>query len=257
MADKEEQGDLGNSVSTLEQELLQLKKKLQESELSLVTGAQLSSDQLTKIQDRLYKMIDYTGKRHDWFADQCNRLMQVGLALIASGGAIAALLAKLENVSTATQFLAWMFGLALFGTGLALVYLYSNYIDYISGTHPYRKVVDVHSWYYAYRFPYDLDPNLSRSAHIAKEQVRTVGECIEAFFTKFITHAKDGLSLIREDIEQVAILLLLQRYRAQQTKKMSQWLFTGLVISTFILVLLIASYFLIPPAARPPSGNST
>jgi hypothetical protein len=146
-----------------------LKNELQAKELSCVRDAKLDDDQLKLVQERLYKMIDYTVKRHDWFVDQCHRLLQIGLALIASGGVIVSLVARLDNLTRITQILAWLFGFSLFGTGLWLVHLYNRYM---AREHPYRKVVDINSWIFHYRFPGYRDPNLSKSAETAKRQVQ-------------------------------------------------------------------------------------
>jgi len=268
---KEEQNDLGSggaprpqigkpgellAADKLKEELERLKGELQQAELSQVAAAKLSDEQLKLIQERLYKMIDYTVKRHDWYVDQCQRMLQIGLALIATGGAIAALFAKLESLPRITQFVAWAFATSFFGTGLVSVHLYNRYL---AGDHPYRKVVDIHSWYFAYRFPQRLDPNLSKSPETAKQQVDQEASYIKQYFAKFLTHAKDRVSVIREDIEQVAILLILQRYRAQQTQKMSQWLFNGLKVSALFFVVLIGSYcyFLISPRRGATPGTST
>lgn len=235
----------------LKQDLQKLKEELQQAELSEVTGAQLTDNQLDIVQDRLYKMIDYTVKRHDWYVDQCHRLLQIGLALIATAAAIAAILVKLENLARAMDYLAWAFALSLFGTGLLLVYLYNSYL---SGVHPYRKVVDIHSWYFAYRFPQPLDPNLSRSPEKAKQQVGQEKKYIAEYFARFLPHSKDRSSLIREDIEQVAILLILQRYRAQQVKAMAQSLFRGLLFTFIFPLLIFGSLFL--HARQPNAGTS-
>jgi len=155
MANKEEKGPVDNpeasqphraqSVEPAADPYSALKRELQKKERSSVEAAGLTDNQLKDVQDRLYKMIEYTVKRHDWFVDQCHRLLQIGLALIATGGAIAAIFVKFENLPRTTQSAAWLFALSLFGTGLYLVYLYNSYL---SGEHPYRKVVDIHSWYF-------------------------------------------------------------------------------------------------------------
>jgi hypothetical protein len=266
MADKTEgQGSLGGSVGPQPQapkvclqraSYADLKKELQQTELALVNGAQLSDEQLKIIQDRLYRMIEYTVERHDWYVDQCHRLLQIGLALIATGGAIGAIFGKIENLPRITPYFAWGFALSLFVTGLSLVYWYNRYL---AGDHPYRKVVDIHSWYFAYRFPQELNPNLSASLEIGRrQQVAQEAKYIEEYFAKFLGHAKDRLNLIREDIEQVAILLILQRYRHQQTKKMHKWLFGGLrwaITPAFLGLILTA--LLLPSPKQPSAGAAT
>jgi len=245
----------------LEKEFQRLRGELQDAEFKTVTGAELCENQVKTVQDRLYRMIDYTVKRHDWYVDQCHRLLQIGLALIATASATAAIFQKLENLPRPTQYLAWLFVVLLFGTGLILVLLYNNYL---SGNHPYRKVVDIHSWYFAYRFPRHLDPNLDGSPTEQMKQVADEKNYIASYFTSFINQAKSVPNMIREDIEQVAILLILQRYRAQQVKEMAKYLFRGLSFSFVVLIFLILSLlFLTSPvqshvgaAATAASDNS-
>jgi hypothetical protein len=260
-ADKEVQSAIGSGnasqpeksatrgISSVSYE--KLKEELQQTELSLVNAAQLNEEQVKSTQDRLYKMIDYTGMRLDWYVDQCYRLLQIGLALIATGSAVVALFSKLEHLAGITQFLAWVFGGSLFLTGLFLVHCYNRYL---TEDYPYRKVVDIHSWYFLYSFSRQLDPNLSQCGETAKRQVREAAGDIKDYFTKFLTHARNPRSLIREDIEQVTILLILQRYRHQQVTKMSKILYRGLLATGFILLLLILSLsFMSPPAQTTPA----
>jgi hypothetical protein len=142
-----------------------------------------------------------------------------------------------------------------FGTGISLVVLYNRYLV---GKYPYRKVVDIHSWYFRYHLLHYLG-QLSGSPESQIKQVNQQANHIREYFARFLARAKDRFSLIREDIEQVAILLILQKYRAQQTEKMHQWLFKGLLTTAFVFVLLIASYFhfLISSGARLTPTTST
>jgi hypothetical protein len=221
-----------------------LKADVQIREWRLVTEANLSGEPLKAIQDRLYRMIDYAIKRHDWYVDQCHRLLQIGLALMATGGAIAAIFIKIENLAALTQYLAWIEALCLFATGLILVYLYNNSL---AGDHPYRKVVNIRSWFYKYLFSDELSPQISSSPERAKRQVAQEADFITKFFDSFLTHSKDGSNLLREDVEQVAILLILQRYRAQQVKKMANYLWRGVLAATVIFVGLGASFLFVHP----------
>jgi hypothetical protein len=232
--------------------LIDLKKQLQEAELSLVSGAGFGNEQLKTIQERLYKMIDYTVKRHDWYVDQCHRLQQIGIALIASGAAIAAIFGKVDSLARITQYLAGVFVVSLVLLGFTLVYLYNSYL---AGDHPYRKVVDISSWFFKYSFPEKLPQNLSGSPETARKQVAQEAEGIAKFFERFLSHAKRDIDLIREDIEQVAVLLLLQRYRAQQVRTMARTLSWGLLFSIVVFVLLTLS-FLFAASTKPPSTGA-
>ena len=263
MANKSENKTIGNNPApstTTDRESLKeffkrLKREVQGKELSTVIGASLSDQDRSYIQERLYKMIDYTVRRHDWYVDQSHRLLQIGLALIASGGVIVALVVtKLDNLSHISILLGSLFGVSLYGTGLSLVYFYNHYM---AGDHPYRKVVDIHSWYFRYHFDLPLDPKISSDDKTAKEQVSQEAKYIEEYFAKFLAAAKDWHAIVREDIEQVSILLILQRYRQQQTREMSKWLQRGLIGSFVVFLLFILSLFLFPPRQQTSGASSS
>ncbi len=80
MANKENQKPLGNGP-TNQDFTIDPKKILQEAELGKVKEANLDPNKLHSVQERLYKMIDYAVKRQDWYADQCQRLLQIGIGL--------------------------------------------------------------------------------------------------------------------------------------------------------------------------------
>jgi hypothetical protein len=215
------------------------KAHTQDCERASVKNAQLAEQDLALVRDRLYRMIDYAVKRQDWYVDQSHRLLQIGLALMASGVAVCALFLKVDGLSFSTFLLSWFLGVCPFATGLLLTYLYTRQLEL---DHPYRKVVDITSWYFAYRFPHPLSPSISKEPAEARAQVEEVAGFITDFFARWLSLAKEELGFLREDLEQVAILMVLQRYRYQQVKTMSTWLFRGLLATGAVFVLLITSY---------------
>jgi hypothetical protein len=231
-----------------------IKKHLQETESTLVDSAQLTIEQQKSIQDRLYRMIEYAVRRHDWYVDQCHRLLQIGVALIATAAAIGSLLGKIETLARSTQYFAWVLALSIFGTGIYLVYLYNSFL---SSDHPYRKVVDIYSWYFKYLFPQEPSPKVSKGHEIATNQIAQEAARIKSFFEAFLGRATKPLSSIREDIEQVAILFLLQGYRLQQVKRMQKALFRGLVLGGFVFMCLIGSSLFARHPTAPNPVSST
>ena len=225
----------------------------QEVEKALVEKANLTDDEQRSIQERLYKMIDYTVKRQDWYADQCHRLLQIGLGLIASSAAIIALFTKVEKLSVVSQFLAYSLGVSIFFTGIRLVYLYNIAL---AGDHPYRKLANITSWFFAYRFPEDLPQNISKNTEIARKQIEQESKYIREYFSNFLSHAKDKLGIIREDIEQVSVLLILQKYKHKQTQQMSRNLSNGLWVTTVILALFFLSLVFFPNRVSIPISST-
>ncbi len=215
------------------------KANTQDRERDSVKNAKLSDQDLTLVRDRLYRMIDYAFKRQDWYVDQSHRLLQIGLALMASGVAVCALFLKADGLSVPTFVLSWLLGIFPFATGLILTYLYSRQLEL---DHPYRKIVDITSWYFIYRFPRSLALSISSKPAEARAQIEEVASFITVFFDRWLSLAKEDLGFLREDLEQVAILMILQRYRYQQVKTMANWLFRGLLATGAVFLMLVASY---------------
>ena len=212
-----------------------LKKDLQDAERASVEEAELDSGQLAQLSQRLYQMILYGVSRHDWYSEQCHKLLQIGLALIASGIAILALFERVSRLTPRAELLAWLTSLSMFSTGAILAYVYNRGLR---RDHPYRKVVDIKSWYFAYQFPELLVDHLDEGSPKARSRVEHVSSNIKRYFDKLVPHIKDAKATIREDIEQVAILLVLQRYRTQQRKLMSSVLFVGIIVTGLFLFAL-------------------
>jgi hypothetical protein len=184
-------------------------------------------------------MIEYAIHRYDWYVDQTHRLLEMGLALIASGVAIFALFVKVDGISCRTQVLGWFLGTLPFMTGLILAFFYTYDLQ---RDYPHRKIVDIRSWYFIYEFPRSLPANLSTDPTAALAEVDTVARNMLHFFHNWLAHTKDH-DFVREDLEQVAILLLLQRYAHQQVTKMTNWLFGGLAATFLVFIALGASWF--------------
>lgn len=220
------------------------KQELQKFELESIKDnfEKLSTDEIKDVHDRLYKMIDYAVKRQDWYADQCHRLLQIGLGLIASGVAIIALFSNLENLQIVTKILGGIEGLIFFFTGLKLTDLFNRSL---AGNHPYRNLVNISSWFYYYNFPEEYsEQNLSEDPNIAKEQVNQESDYIKNVFIKFLDQTTDKNKSIREDIEQVSVLFLLQKYKREKAQQMANALSTGICLTFLFFVFLILSFFL-------------
>jgi len=230
-------------MDDLEKEFAEIKAKAQELEKKAISDAKIDQGQEELIRDRLYRMIDYAINRHDWYDDQRYRFLQIGLALMAAGAALLSAFAALSKtlmISTYVFFCLLGIGISVFLTGLSLVYLYNQGV---ARNHPYRKIVDISSWYFAYNFPSGLSDHLSSSRDIAKKQVQESFECLEKFFDRWLQLAKERQGFLKEDLEQAFILLLIQRYRYQQVKKMSSTLFLGMKVATLLILLTLVVFF--------------
>ncbi|RZJ88134.1 MAG: hypothetical protein EOO20_14390 [Chryseobacterium sp.] len=206
---------------------------------ALLTGGVAEEKDL---QDRLYKMIDYAIKRHDWYEDQKQKLLQIGLALLSVFAAFTAVVAKL-SYDGSIEGLPFLLCLAFvgFGLGTGILMLY-KYNRTISLDHPYRKVVDIRSWFFKYNFDGKLSHKISGEEVKARSEVKVIIDSFENFSDKWITFAKEKKRFLAEDIEQVFILQILQKYRSEQLKTMSKVLTYGVFISVLMLVFAFFAY---------------
>ena len=239
----------------LEKEFAEIRKRAQELEKNAISGAKLDPIQEGLIRDRLYRMIEYAISRHDWYDDQRYRFLQIGLALMAAGAALLSAFSALSKtlmISIQAFYCLLAIGIAVFGTGLSLVYLYNKGV---ARDHPYRKIVDISSWYFAYNFPSGLSDHLSSSQDLAKKQVKESFDCLERFFGRWLQLAKENQGFLKEDLEQAFILLLMQRYRYQQVKQMSSTLFLGMVTATLLILLTLGVFFFFDMSDAPNDVN--
>jgi hypothetical protein len=216
------------------------KNRLNYNRHKIFEAADLSADKVSKLQDRLYRMIQYAIERHDWYDEQRHRFLQIGVALFAVSATISAVLvAVMKEMEGVTEILAWLSVGSLFLTAFYLIHTYTRGVE---RDHPYRRVVDIKSWYFKYNFPFGLKDQISRKPAQAKNQVKEVVDSFRVFLNRWFSLLKDNTSFVKEDLEQVFILQLLQRYGSQQVKRMSKGLFFGLLIAGLFLILSIVTY---------------
>lgn len=216
------------------------KERAQSLKSKIVAEAGLSDDQRKELQTRLQHMIEYSVSRHDWYDEQRNRFLQIGLALMAAAAAVAAVIIQIiARLPVFTAVLSCLCAVSAFGTGFLMVYLYNKGV---ARDHPYRKVADIRSWYFAYTFPSGLKDHLSSDPRLAKQEVSEVVDGLERFLNRWFELTKNNHGFLKEDLEQVFILQLLQRYRAQQVKLMSVRLYKGLFLTAILLILSLLSY---------------
>jgi hypothetical protein len=226
-----------NTEENLRNQMDEAKKRAQDIEAASVEKITDTKD--GKVQERLYKMIDYGIRRVDYYEDQRHRFLQLGLGIMATGAGLLAVLARLNITFRAIEDISlWLFALSPLLTGIVLVYLFNRSIGF---SYPYRKIVDIRSWYFTYNFPKGMDDNLNKNQRKAQKQVNDVVDALKTFLDRWISLHKQEKGFLKEDLEQVFILQLLQRYRRQQVELMSKALWYGLFLS--IILLLIAVFF--------------
>lgn len=223
-----------------EEYIAQQKEQFREIKSKAVDAARFNKDELKSLQDRLYRMITYTVGRHDWYATERDRFLQIGIGLLAASAGIGAVFAQLaEHLTLITNVLVLSTIVSLFATGIGLLYIYNQGVE---RDHPYRKVADIKSWYFKYNLPSGLEDEISDDPKLARIQVGEIVDNIDNFVQRWTSLVKEKHGFIKEDLEQVFILQLLQRYRAQQLKRMSRSLFYGLILTFSFLTMSIAMH---------------
>jgi hypothetical protein len=224
------------------------KARFRDEKSRIVDDAKLSAEEQDYLQDRLYRMIDYGAGRQDWYEDQRHRFLQIGLGLLAAGAAGAAFVATVVSAQAmGTKLAAWLATICLLGVGLALVVFYNRQTGL---DHPYRRVVDIKTWYFKYTFPSRLADRQSRKLHRAKTQVQEIVDSMPVFLERLFSVREEEQGFIKEDLEQVFVLQLLQRYRSQQVKKLSNILSWGLSAFVGLMILSIVFFLVLPSSPQ-------
>jgi hypothetical protein len=187
------------------------------------------------IRDRLGKMIEYGVSRVDYYENLRHRYLTIGLGLFAGGIAFGALLARAKEHIPHSALLWGLFSmLAVLLTGLILL-IYYNLTT--AKEYAYRVIADIRSWYFRYHLPSNRKLVLSKNREKAVGQAREMTTALEHFLNRWLEFASEKGRFIAEDLEQVFILFVLQRYKYQVVNGMSRVLTVGVSIAILFFVV--------------------
>ncbi|ESY22419.1 MULTISPECIES: hypothetical protein [unclassified Mesorhizobium] len=209
----------------------QIRKKLSE------VAAEYELGENGDLQDRAYRMIEYAVGRHDWYEDQRGKLFQAALGMLSFIAAAAAIV----NSVGGSRYFVFFLGLGLVVLGITACRLIVMYTHVSEKNHPHRKAADIKSWYYRYTVSGDVIDDLDDLfGHDDKEAA--VEDVRRNFrnFLKAISGSLDREVMLKEDLQQVFILYLLQNYRQTNLKKMYSVTKKGTVTSMFFFGLALA-----------------
>jgi hypothetical protein len=176
---------------------------------------------------KTFAAIDYAIKRHDWFEDQRARMvqMQVTLATVV----VTVLVAVTRGgIPSDMSHRAAIVVLAI----VPLVYVIRAlilYISHLDSDPPYRLVSDIRFWFFRYNLPKE-----SRAFGLRSDPEKLVEDELAARQT-FMARIKDNLDLkksLREDLEQLYILQVLQRYKSESLSKLRY------MVASFVVFIL-------------------
>lgn len=189
------------------------------------------------VRERLYRVIEYAIDRHDWYENQRHRFLALSLGLLAVVATLSPVVASLATrIPVILLFSTALALLWIAITGFRMILIYS---DLIGPPYPYRTLADIRSWIFRYNFSsHSSTPWLNDNESIATAQVAEIVTAFKHFKSRWLEFAQDPGLFIAEDFEQVFILQLLQKYRADNLKKMTTILINGVYI--FLLLLLFS-----------------
>jgi hypothetical protein len=208
-------------------------------------AAALPCDDKGLIRERLYKMIQYAIDRHDWYENQRHRFLALSLGLLAIVATLSPVLASLAAAiptpvpAAAVASLVW-----ISITAFLMIVIYSRLIG---PPYPYRGLADIRSWIFRYSFSAGASaPRLSKRESVAENQVKEVLDAFKNFKRRWLEIAQKPTNFLAEDLEQVFILHLLQKHRADNLNKMTKILIVG-VYGFFVLILSCVLIYMISP----------
>jgi hypothetical protein len=124
------------------------------------------------------------------------------------------------------------FGIAV----IALCFAIYHYNKELGADRPYRFISDIRTWYFRYNLPEHSSSGDSAMLSAAND----VANQRKQFFSRVVDNIAPDTSL-REDIEQLFILQVLQRYKSESLHSL-QWILTYTI---FALIAQFVLYFLI------------
>lgn len=187
-----------------------------------------------ELSERLYKMINYAAGRVDYYENARQRYLTIGLAFFAGGIAFGTLLSRVqEYVPRLPLALAVISMLFVVLTGLILVLFYNATTE---PEYTYRLIADIRSWYFRYHFPENRRLVVSRRKERARTQAQEMTGALDYFLNRWLEFADEKKRFVAEDLEQVFILFLVQRYKSQIVTRMSNILAVGVLAAVVAVI---------------------
>jgi hypothetical protein len=212
-------------------------ESFQEIGEKLVQAANLSDSQRKDVSDRLAKMIDYAIKRQDWYEDQRNRALSLGVALL---GLASFLVGGLLNVQAGSMCYFRVFGcltlLSIVATAGAIILEYG-----IGATESYthRSLAGIRSWFFAYV----VNQTVTEAAlDDIKKRAANRSILVDAwknFVTGWLEYQRNPTGFVAEDLQQVFILYLFQAMRRSSLRRMTNAAKYGAMVIAFFLTATI------------------
>lgn len=214
------------------------KKFLQGNELKLIGSyiADFSNEDREKeafdyFSKKISSSISYCISRHDWFEEQRGKVFSQFVALFSSALAIVAVMSRIETFDLLVEKV--VLGSLLFVMVWSLLRFSIIYHSELNADRDYRYISDIRFWFFRYNLR-----EKSKSNSEPEVAVEDVSSQRENFFNRVLENYSLEKS-IREDLEQLFILHVLQRHKQESLTKMQWALSSFIVFGASQLVILI------------------
>ncbi|HEV3397214.1 MAG TPA: hypothetical protein VG100_13800 [Xanthobacteraceae bacterium] len=198
---------------------------------------QSSNDPFAYTKEKLFRAIDYAIRRHDWYEDQRSRVFQqtmtISFAILTISLTVTGLVVQKSLNSQYSDIFACLFGFIVLSV-ISITWSAWLYNSELDKDRPYRSVSDIRFWYYRYNLP--AHSTWISGGESLLSQAQAVLEERKTFFDRISENLKVGESM-REDLEQLFILQVLQRYKSESLSQL-RWLLSYLALFTGIEVII-------------------
>jgi hypothetical protein len=196
--------------------------------------ARLDPDRRKEISARLNKMIDYAIKRQDWYEEQRNKALSLGIALL---GLASFLVAGLLNSSVKDMPLFRSFAAVtlflIIATAAGIIW------EYISGAkedYTHRELADIRSWFFTYVVKEPVVNAAIFDVNRKAENRKVLVEAWKKFIAGWMEYESHPNGFVTEDLQQVFILYLFQAMRRRSLRRMTKAAYIG-AIAIFISLI--------------------
>jgi hypothetical protein len=186
---------------------------------------------------KLSSAIDYAIKRHDWYEEQRAKMFQASVAILTIVLTALTIMSRVGSLSA--QPTAWLVAGLSAGCLLSMLrvaYLYNVELD---ADRPYRLISDIRFWYFRYNLPGQVAGGEVVDNKQAVALAQSVADQRKQFVERALSNA-ELVSSVREDLEQLFILQVLQHHKSESLKKLRHVLSFLLTFATVEAVLIIS-----------------
>jgi hypothetical protein len=196
---------------------------------------EIREDRRKEVLDRLAKMVDYGIKRQDWYEDQRNKTLSLGISMLAlSSFLVAGLLSATIDKMVYFRVFA---GLTLISIVLTAAAIILEYVKGANEKYTHRDLADIRSWFFRYVITEPvIDAAIANSTAQAPAKKAVIIDTWKKFVTAWAEYEKDPKGFIVEDLQQVFILYLFQAMRRRSLRKMISAATSGALIITILLL---------------------